>query len=426
MLWNVLLGPIEQRILLGRIFGLLSMIDEVFSLIHPRTVQYEITSAPKWLREARDERTMTGVYIGSEHDILIPRGPLLRLPREENFACADSMADRYSYLSVVPKSTSEDRRKISVTVKIVSNDVFGGASSPAKVGSEEVLFVPIAEKVGDLLLSIDTAPDGQIKFYDTVLLDEISPAEKIISERDEEPGLDIVFAPELVISEIHADELSEKLGSVGATSPRILVAGSGATKDVDENNQLAWNEARIMNGFGVELWRQRKIWPAGLQPRHVEQYELSDPQQSLTLERNASGNELVISDLDGFGRCLVLICQDIQALPLSEEIIKNFQPDWIFVPILDQGASYESWAHQRAFELSAHSQARFLISCSRALKPRPMADDLGHGLAIGPKSSIEPDDLRRACKLAKPTTKPSSARISWSKFDWKKTKFSTE
>ncbi len=405
----------------------MSAINRAFEPIHPRTsASVRAYYLPKWLENARNLRTMKGYYASSAENFLIPKGPLLRLPREENQACANYIPDLFSYLSVVPQRTKENNRDIFISIKTICSDDIDGVSGPAEIGAEEILFVPVAEKVGELDLRVESAFAGGTKFYNTRLAPDVVPSDRILGVLKQEPNADILSAPELVIDEENADALVHALKKEGRKLTKLLLAGSGSTRDVDDNN-MAWNEARVFNGIGELLWSQRKIWPAGLKPGHVEQYGIEDPAQSLTLEKNASGNSMTVADLDGFGRCVVLICQDVQAMPLSFDIVSHFQPDWVFVPILDQGATYNGWAHQRVFELSAHSQSRFLISCSRALKSRKSADELGHGLAVGPKSALDPDDISRACNLVKAVSpeSPSFGKMNWKKSDWIRSKFTS-
>lgn len=417
-------NQIETRVIIGRMFGILLEIDLLFQLIHPRRIIVSDKLLPKWLRQARNNRTMTGYYAELNQNCLIPKGPLLRLPREENQACADWLPDLCSYISVAPLLTSEASREITVSVNIISSDRFFGASTPVEIGAENIIFIPIAEEIGDLELKVSAAAVGGVNFFDTLLAPHVIIPERVLNVLKREPDSDVLFAPELVISEKNSIPLSEMLKVAGKGLTKFFLAGSGASDELDDNG-MAWNEARVLNGFGETMWTQKKIWPAGLQPRHFLQYGLGDTNQPLHLEKNASGDSFIVADVEGFGRCIILICQDIHAMPLSFDVISQYQPDWVFVPILDQGINYDGWAHQRIFELSALSQARFLVSCSRALNPRGDASTLGNGLAVGPKSCIEPEEISRACKLVKFQSTELSAfgKMNWKKCEWNQTKF---
>ena len=230
--------------------------------------------------------------------------------------------------------------------------------------------------------------------------------------------IDIAFAPELVVSEDHADELAKSIVTTAIQS-RIIVAGSGPTR-LQSDHKQSWNEARILSRWGIDLWRQRKIWPAGLGAKLAVQYGLTDPTPHLHMEDNAESDTLVVADVDGLGRCVVMICQDIQGAPLTDEIIRLFQPDWIFMPILETGVRPTRWAHQRAFGLSEHSFARFMVASSTALamKLDPSAT-AECGMAIGPKAADKDGgDQGRVFKavMAEPGT--GYAKLKWRHGDW--------
>ena len=154
----------------------------------------------------------------------------------------------------------------------------------------------------------------------------------------------------------------------------------------------AWNEGRVVNGLGGIIWKQRKLWQAGIDQQRARDFSLEPPENGrYLLEDNASGEEVVVADIDGFGRCIMLICQDVQAKPLTDELIRIFQPDWVFAPILDIGISDGRWVHARTFELSALSPARFLVATSTSLAAKPGKAGVACGLAVGPKGCTEVD-----------------------------------
>ncbi len=102
-----------------------------------------------------------------------------------------------------------------------------------------------------------------------------------------------------------------------------------------------------------------------------------------------------------------------------------FQPDWVFVPILDAGISAGRWAHQEAFANSGISNARFMIVSSMALaqlaypkEPRACA------LAVGPKAAdAAHGDKGRVFQevSVEAGTKPGYARLQWRNATWQQT-----
>src|SRR5690606_10636683 len=104
------------------------------------------------------------------------------------------------------------------------------------------------------------------------------------------------------------------------------------------------------------------------------------------MEDIAGHSRLSVVDLDGFGRCVVLICQDVQAHPVVEDIIGRYQPDWVLTPVLDPGVKIPGWAHQRAIELSKRAQARIMVGSSLTLSHhlKSAGTEPAIGLAVGP------------------------------------------
>ncbi len=131
------------------------------------------------------------------------------------------------------------------------------------------------------------------------------------------------------------------------------------------------------------------------------------------MENTSSGNEVIVADIDTFGRCVVLICQDFMSKPFSNDVIFDFQPDWVIVPIFDSSIKDGGWCHQRAFSLSSISQARFIIANNTAFLDSDENDKLC-GLAIGPMNG-QNNELNRAVKFIKTS---AIAGYEVSKFEW--------
>jgi hypothetical protein len=419
----------SESIKRGKILAVMRSIDKIFLCIHPRALILPADVAkrpvlPNWLRELRGWRALNGNYGGDEQLLLIPRGPLLRMQRKENASSADCLADRFAALAVVPKISNHDGRTIHIQNKQVGADLARGVVPGKAPGEEIVTFIPVAENADDIVLTQYGSPEKlSVAFQAHSTLEPAKLVAEILSIMEH---ADIVMAPEFVMSEAEADKLQESLRSTLRQSFRVILAGSGPTLATDDD--LPWNEARILNGKGAELWRQRKMVPAGLNQRQAKQYDLSDPGEvGQIFEHNAGADEVVIMDIDSLGRCIVLICQDIVSNPFSEELIRHFQPDWVFTPVLDNKLAGCGWVHQRALALSEWSQARFLIVNSTAF-----ADKLGlsketFGLAIGPKAATN-DDEGRVCALVPSIVKsvPGYGSLTWRTGKWGKTKVSID
>lgn len=405
----------------GTVLAMMQAIDGIFYRIHPRQapVASPVSPSPKrpsWLLELRSYRNVYANYGRHNDYCLIPRGPLLSSPRDENAANADSLADRFAALSVVPVQLMHEERPIRVRHKRLGFSKGNGVVAGINPRKESVAFIPIVEHQDHLKIIRHQIADQP--FVEFQVASAINPAECLGIALKNVGYADIAIAPELVMPENYAEQIPDQLATFKKPPSRLIIAGSGSTRATDDDG-LPWNEARIFNGMGEELWRQRKLWPAGLNQQQAARYGLPDPEKKLIMEYNASGDEIVIVDADGLGRCVVLICQDIH-LPLAEELIRKFQPDWVFVPILDLGIAVAGWAHQQAFYLSGFSHARFLIASSTAVTSGKPAC----GLAVGPKSPVDGEKGRlyqAVSALDKPT--PSYATVTWGKDKrkWKQT-----
>jgi hypothetical protein len=169
-------------------------------------------------------------------------------------------------------------------------------------------------------------------------------------------------AHEKILSSIQAEPLK----------CRLLVAGTANTNERDVANQ-PWNEAVVANQYGVELWRQKKLWPSEITPERAAEFGITETDGVGNFHEDvASGAQVDVVDIDSLGRCVILICQDITSADLALPLITDVQPDWVFVPIMDRGFAEKSWFSDIGQSLCTHSQTRIVGVCSTAL-PRPGA-----------------------------------------------------
>lgn len=392
-------------------------IDTFAQKVHPRAVKdfnaEEELPLRHWLLLLSAARSRTGSYIATDTHFLVTRGPILRTARTEFASSAFSLVDTFAFLSVVPRTLYRGIRPIAIKIRRVNLSLARGVG-PSVTGEESVAFIPIAE-AADSLVTVPRQQSG--RHYVDFKLNEQADVPALLSNVLESIGFsDIVMAPELVVSEVDAKEISRRL-AVGPGRMRVFLAGSGNT--VEKSYEKPWNQATLMNGIGAPLIRQRKVWQAGLDKKRANKLGLECPEGGIVLEDNCAGNDINVLDVDGFGRCLILICQDFQAQPLTNDLIRLYQPDWVFVPILDTGVSAGRWVHQRAYELSASSPARYLVASSTALANKLGYKDFACGLALGPRDEIGPD-AGRVCALAYPNGEPGFSKITW-RSGWTKT-----
>jgi len=397
----------------GRILSIMCEIDKFFLGIHPRSyvdssmIQSRL-GAYHWLKQLQLMRLARGEYLQSNNLRLIPRGPLTRLHRPEDATSAQCFADRFAALAVVPDSVMLEDIRISIRHLVKGTGAADGIIGNVGYKDSTVAFVPVAEEESHLqAIQRSTNKQHFVDFSPASSLDVPGAIDVILQSIG---FADIILAPEMMVSEVDAASVKANITNRPGEF-RFFLAGTGCTQD-SENGQF-WNEARVFNGAGATIFKQRKIWQAEVRPERVEDFGLQ-PCDGRIMEDNASGEEISIADLDGFGRCLILICQDLQARPLVESVIQRFQPDWIFVPILDVGIGEGRWTHQRSFELSGLSPARFLVVSSLALASKSGLKDAACGMAVGPKDADGEIGPRRVC-LAKidSSVKAGYALVNW-------------
>lgn len=420
---------LEPFVSIGRILWTMDWIDTEFYKIHPRAVVLSASlasgfSLPSWLENLVDARIINGVYHDTGSHRVIPHGPLRRKSRDQEDIHAEGLAERFSSLAVVPSFLRLRERPITLSHRVVGFSSVRGVTPGNGPHREIAAFIPIAEDEGDLVLT--PKHEESQGFIDFQMHPSINAAERLVAALKVSGDLDIAIASELVMREDHADEIPTRLAAEPDINCRLIVAGSGQTRGTDYGSP--WNEAQIFNGLGTPLWRQRKIWPARIDQPTAARYLVSEPGPSPHLEEaTASGDQIEVVDIDSFGRCVVLICQDFEATPLTPELIRHLQPDWIFVPILDNGIDIGRWVHQRAFALSGESSARFLISCSTTLAALSKKSGVIYcGLAIGARDRSDDQEGRLACACeVSPGKSPGHAVLNWATAPWKKTLLST-
>lgn len=410
----------------GRVLVLMEVLDNFFYQIHPRTLydtdmSYINLEKLHWLKQLQTARTLTGCYCHSGGRKLIPRGPLTREFRPISASSADCFRDRFSALSVVESNTSVNEVPVSISIKVKTANSPQGIATEGAYRDRHVAFMPLAEVESHL--SVNQRTNQNISFVDFKASSALDVPKKTLDIIRQIAYSDIIMAPELVVSE--ADSKLIEAGIRNNTGHfRAFIAGSGHTSSKEKGQ--SWNKSDLYNGAGGLVFGQRKIWLADIPRARATEFglDLSAPR---LVEDNASGEELIVADLDGFGRCIILICQDLNASPMAEYVIGNYQPDWVFIPILDVGVSIGRWFHQRILDLSNSAPSRFLVCSSLSLADKASYKDVACGLAFGPlceqKSekdeeldAIDTLDAQKA--VAQPVVKKSDPkRMTLSKID---------
>ena len=346
------------------------------------------------------------------------------MARSEDSAYAENLADRFAALEVVPHVLRLQERNITVSHKMVPQSCGFGVAPRHVPGAETIAVVPLAEDKDDLVLTVREEAGRTLIGYG--VHKALNPAEKFVRAMEVGGAVDIAVAPEFVMPEEEAEKIPSLLPHSGTGQCRLIIAGSGVTRSRRED--VPWNETQVFNGLGTELWRQRKLWPAAIDANRARMLGIGTSRSGLLYEDTAAGDEIVVVDIEGLGRCAVLICQDIQGRPLMEELLRVFQPDWVFSPILDPGIKMGKWAHQRVFALSPISQTRYVVACSTTLSRLMGEVDVpACALVVGPHARTDVDE-GRCLQLAAVGggSLPRYVTIQWRAGAWQKSKMDCE
>lgn len=366
----------------GRMLGIMIAIDMVFAMIHPRSPRAPTRRAlrpPAWLLALQDQRIAEGHFIADAGLALIPRGPLLRTARDVHASSADTLADRFTYLCAVKTSLDDHGSAITVSLRCIGMDLLNGVEPVAMPGAERIAFIPLAEAADDLDIHAVDRGGNPHAFYGPAAT--LPCAERFLDALDTLGEQDLAVAPELVMREADAGFIQTRLLQTKA-SPRLLLLGTGHSAECHEGQ--AYNEALLVNSVGTELWRQRKLWPASLDTAFACQLGLCGVGAHGHIpEDNAASRQVELVDIDGFGRLLVLICQDLKLTAL-DPLIEASQPDWILLPILADNLDVGRWAHRRALAISENAQSRFVGVTSRTLAMHYNTPSTTIGFALGP------------------------------------------
>lgn len=404
---------------IGRQLAVMVAIDNLFAGLHPRAPRAAAPGATRlagWVNDLQDRRTVSGFYLEADGMILLPRGPLLRTPRDPHASSGDTLEDRFTYLTVVPRTISDRGTPIAINLKYVGMNLLDGVEPVSNPGRERISFVPIAESANDLDIKPITLNEKIFAHYGPMAT--LAGGQRIIDALHRYGTHDLAVAPELVMSPGQAAHVQDRLRTVSA-APNLLLLGTQNSED-NENGQ-PFNEALLVNSMGTLLSRQRKIWPASIPAERARKLGLcGEDDDGPVSENNASAREIDIVDIDGFGRVLTLICQDLM-LEAAYDLIARLQPDWVLVPILDDDLECGRWAHRRALTISETAQSRFVAVTSTALACHTGQDPTGAiGFALGPAVPAATDEKQRAVVFVKAdrTTSPNSGFTTWHGSEW--------
>lgn len=407
-----------QRTSAGLVLGAGQEIDTAFLSVHPRSVTVP-RRLPAWLRDARERRLGTGAFGADDKFSLIPRGPLIRTPKLPEEEGDFRLGLQFAALKVVDLAQfKEGGRDLSITVQVIDQSADRGVPARReRRGSEVVTFVPLAEESGDLVANI--LKDEATTFIDIRKGEGFDPAGKLAAACAACSDSDILMAPELTVDPADVIAIADALADMTGGAPRLILAGSALTDIGDDETGLPFNEATVLNGRGAKLWTHRKIAAYSMAKQTHDELDIPDTGDAeILMERIAWCDSIRIADIDAIGRCLVLICQDIQ-MECVLDLIREFRPDWILLPILDSGTSALRWPAERARTLAALSETRFAVVSSLTMTHwrKEPSDSQDMGVAVGParvnKGDAAKDKARRQAVVAPEANDRRFGSVRW-------------
>ena len=240
-----------------RAFAVMCALDAVAMDIHPsmptRAGSKAITLAPL-LARMKQTRTAEGAYGEHEGRRTIPKGRLAkqRGDPEVDWASGANLETQFEYLTVLSGGSAG----YSVQIEVVPPRLSPLSEPPKRVG-----LAPIAEDADDLAFAsharrgrpyLDAQPRDVAQLQKRLI-------EGVMTLLDR--GAELIVLPELVVPQNTVDALAAALKARSAPRPdALIVCGSGLTTVAGETG-LHFNEAVVLNGHGLELFRQRKIHP---------------------------------------------------------------------------------------------------------------------------------------------------------------------
>lgn len=411
------------RIQLCRALSVMRAIDVAILAIHPRSQlgARRTSDHPAWLQDVSERRTMSGTYARDERYCLVARGPFMRSARAPLEEATFLLSSQFASLDVAePGLFREDGRPLAIRFKVIDHSAdMGVPHSRESAANEAITFVPLAEK-GDLDAAVFDQ-DGST-YIDIVPCAHFDPASRFLAAVADCPGSDILIAPELTVKPGDVRTIAAGLAAMPGKRARLLVAGSGAS-ECTEAGALPYNQTSVLNGNGALLWEHRKVAPYDMRENTYANLKIEGltPGTSGLKENIQWSDEITIADVDGLGRCLVLICQDLQ-MEAVRALIAKFRPDWVLIPIMDSGTSLVRWPARKVRELASASEARFAVVSSLTMKawletPYPGEE---MGVAIGPKAinraDTDLDVAGREAELSPESEQRRHATLRWRAF----------
>ncbi|NJR80612.1 nitrilase-related carbon-nitrogen hydrolase [Sphingomonas corticis] len=182
--------------------------------------------------------------------------------------------------------------------------------------------------------------------------------------------------------------------------PPLSYALVGVVEEV-EDGAARRNYVVVLDGTGEVLASQDKLSRWNLRPDEQQQYELAPVDAAvpdLLLEPISPAEEVVVVDLPGLGRLVVLICADMDVSEPGDWLYANAGLEWVYAPIMDRTrrpvrarGRVGPWIVRRAHRAACATRGRVIVTNSMALTPVVNRSNERRGLSADYPPSVECD-----------------------------------
>lgn len=263
------------------------------------------------------------------------------------------IADLFDHLVLIPRSLEAggpDEPSLARRIGLRHVQAREADQRPAAAGrwSPVIGVAPLAEAEDDLALE-RREEEGRC-WYDAQarpLPERAADAVRRLCEA----GAHIILLPEMSPTPETLEAIRRAIARHGPRSAlSLVVAGTVRRPDGEAK---PFNEAVVFDHRGRELMHQRKLHRWNLELEQCRQYDISPagPGQETLDEYITPGEEVTILEQTGFGRFVVMICEDLSRTAAGEWLRLHMALDWVFTPVLD--TSLEDWRWTARFGASA-------------------------------------------------------------------------
>ncbi len=219
------------------------------------------------------------------------------------------------------------------------------------------------------------------------------PAERIdkIVARAINEDVEILLLPECTVAEANLGRLREQLLLASRAFyrehralPKLRYVFAGVAAPPRHPGGRHRNFVVLLDQYGTEIMRQRKLFPWDLYPIQVKWLGVDEifggphcaADEPQVLEDIALATKVVLVDLEDMGRVLTMICADMDYNLPGDWLMQHLQIDWLHSPILDKfvaqiepttGEFNGTWICRRAHRAALGGHSLVMVTNSMGL-----------------------------------------------------------